>query len=300
MNKKTTKHAFLIMAHHQINKLQLLLNSLDYENNDIYLHIDKKCTEDISSLKVKEATMFIIERKDVRWGGYSQIDCELTLLEYAIKNKYQYYHLLTGVSFPIKSNSYIHDFFDKNNGYEFVGFDNAGDYSNRLKYNYIFNEIGKTNTVLKKALYNIRRFYIFTQKILKVNHFKKYNMVCKKGFVYWSITDDFAQYVIEQKKVIQQMCKHSLCGDEVFLQTILYNSKFRDRIYDFNDEFNGCMRICPWGTSEIGYRKNYNFNMTDFDFLIKSKYLFALKFDDEESEKLLNKISKEIKENKGE
>lgn len=41
MNAKD-KHAYCIMAHGGWEQLQMLVNALDDERNDIYLHIDKK------------------------------------------------------------------------------------------------------------------------------------------------------------------------------------------------------------------------------------------------------------------
>ncbi len=40
--EKMNKHAYMIMAHHRPDLLQLLINSLDDERNDIIVHIDKK------------------------------------------------------------------------------------------------------------------------------------------------------------------------------------------------------------------------------------------------------------------
>ena len=36
------KHAYLIMAHNQPQILKKLLTLLDHEQNDIYIHVDKK------------------------------------------------------------------------------------------------------------------------------------------------------------------------------------------------------------------------------------------------------------------
>ena len=36
------KSAFLIMAHSNFDMLKLLVTQLDYKDNDIYIHIDKK------------------------------------------------------------------------------------------------------------------------------------------------------------------------------------------------------------------------------------------------------------------
>ena len=37
------KHAYMIMAHNQIDLLKVLLNKLDTKENDIIVHLDKKC-----------------------------------------------------------------------------------------------------------------------------------------------------------------------------------------------------------------------------------------------------------------
>ena len=52
------KHAFLIIAHNKFNQLQLLLNLLDDERNDIYVHIDKK-VKDLPHLYIKFAGLII-------------------------------------------------------------------------------------------------------------------------------------------------------------------------------------------------------------------------------------------------
>lgn len=37
-----SRHAYLIMAHNQFDFLEMLLRDLDFEDNDVYLHVDKK------------------------------------------------------------------------------------------------------------------------------------------------------------------------------------------------------------------------------------------------------------------
>ena len=39
------KSAFLIVAHGNFDMLKLLIKTLDYKNNDLFIHIDKKCGE---------------------------------------------------------------------------------------------------------------------------------------------------------------------------------------------------------------------------------------------------------------
>src|SRR5699024_9194944 len=117
------KHAYLIIAHHEFEVLSRLLLSIDDERNDIYIHFDKK-VKSIPSIQVNNANLFILkDRVDVRWGDVSQIVCEFLLLKESYSNgSYQYYHSLSGVDMPLKSQNEIHDFFTRNLGKEFIGF----------------------------------------------------------------------------------------------------------------------------------------------------------------------------------
>lgn len=44
-NKMNEKHAYLILAHSCDETFNVLLTLLDYEDNDIYIHMDKKNEE---------------------------------------------------------------------------------------------------------------------------------------------------------------------------------------------------------------------------------------------------------------
>lgn len=37
------KHAYLIICHNNFDQVAKLLKLLDYDKNDIYIHVDKKC-----------------------------------------------------------------------------------------------------------------------------------------------------------------------------------------------------------------------------------------------------------------
>lgn len=121
------KHAFLIIAHNEYPVLEVLLSMLDDERNDIYLHIDKRATElfqQIKKVKMQKAGFYLIENPiEVYWGDISQVQVEYLLFETALSHgPYAYYHLLSGTDLPIKSQDYIHAFFQQNAGKEFVGF----------------------------------------------------------------------------------------------------------------------------------------------------------------------------------
>ena len=116
-------HAYLIVAHNNPRILVKLLKALDYENNDIFLHIDKKAHNlliHLNDVKLKNAKLFIFSRVNVKWGHYSLILVEKELLTESTKTFHDYYHLISGVDLPIKNHKEIEDFFSTNNGREFV------------------------------------------------------------------------------------------------------------------------------------------------------------------------------------
>ena len=114
-------HAYLIMAHKNLEQIKKLLKLLDYSQNDIYIHIDTKADD---SIKFFDYTSCCTKSKVIQsslfksaWGSYSLVECELFLLRQATKNrKYDYYHLISGMDLPLKNQLEIHQFFKKNNG----------------------------------------------------------------------------------------------------------------------------------------------------------------------------------------
>ena len=100
-----SRHAYLIMAHNHFEQLRALLRCLDDGRNVIYLHLDAKLgAVDVGQFKdqLKHAELCVLSnRVDVRWGDFSQIECELRLLEASIPGHYDYYHLMSGADLPL-------------------------------------------------------------------------------------------------------------------------------------------------------------------------------------------------------
>ena len=77
------KHAYLIIAHNEFNHLQQLIDALDDERNDIYVHIDRKVKQLPDLIASKSRLIIIPNRIDVRWGSISQIRSKYALFEAA-------------------------------------------------------------------------------------------------------------------------------------------------------------------------------------------------------------------------
>ncbi|MFF3023908.1 beta-1,6-N-acetylglucosaminyltransferase [Gottfriedia sp. NPDC057948] len=289
------KHAYLIISHNNFEILKKLVQLIDDERNDIFIHIDAK-VEDFDfyffSNLPQKSNIYFTDRISVSWGGFSQIESELILLESASKYNYEYYHLLSGVDMPLKTQDYIHDFFEKNKGKEFLGYSKKWD-KTRVKYKFYYNEIlrHKNNSlsiVYKKLLNKI--FLVF-QVLLIINKSKEINFY--KGTNWFSITDELVKYIIKNKQEINKIYKHSILCDEVFIHTLVMNSSFKDRLYRFyhEDEYEANLRYIDW------VRGNpYVFKVNDFDSLINSEFLFARKFDEKVDFDIVKKIFINLKD----
>lgn len=285
------KHAYMIMAHHRPDLLKMLIEAIDDARNDIFIHIDKKSSMTLDLFKTKKAKLIFTDQIDVRWAGYSQVECEYRLLETALKfGKHSYYHFFTGVTYPLWNQDYLHEFFIQNAGKEFIGFDNARDYSDRTRYYYFYPEYGKLTGIKGRTISAVRSFLIALQKVFKIDRLKNSNLVIKKGCAYWSITESLAQYILEQEINIRMLLKNTIWCDEVFVQTLAFNSTFRDNIYNSRDEYDGAMREFAWPSNIAGVHPGWNFGISDLDYLLNSKRLFSLKFEALDGVQLINEI----------
>lgn len=288
------KFAYLIMAHHRFDVLQMLLSDLDSTNNDIFLHIDKK-TKDfpIDDLQncVKHSHLIFVKRIPVYWGHSSQIKCVLNLLREARKySTYDYYHLLVGVEFPLMTQKCIHDFFNKNRGKEFIGFNAEQGFEERIRYYYIGSKYYRNrDSWIKRRMYDIGDYCLKFQKRIGVNRLKHDTEYYKKGYANWSITDGLAEFFVENAQKIMKEYKWTFCADEICFHTLVYHSPFFNNVYDYNDEYHSAMRITTWDDP-------YNqFHLCDVPMLVESNMLFARKFDDEEALETISEIIKSRK-----
>ena len=242
--------------------------------------------------RMNRGRLFLIPPMAVHWGGYSQIRCELRLLQAAVQQgPHAYYHLLTGATYPLKSQAYIHRFFQEHAGEEFISIDPHAPIE-RVQYIFLFNEAGKlSDTWIDKKKYIWRRKYLDKQKSRGTDRFRQYQMEFRKGLAYWSITQELAGYILSRKKLIRKMFRFSLCGDEVFMQILAYNSPFRDRIYTSPGVEGQCLRCSTWPLEDRGVRRTgHNFYVQDLNWLLESEDLFALKFEGEAGTWLMGHI----------
>ena len=287
------KYAYLIMVHNEPYILERLLKLIDDERNDIYIHVDKKWKDfDFEYFRkiVKKSGLIFTKRLDVSWGSYKQIECELTLFKEASKRKYRYYHLLSGVDMPLVNQNVMHKFFDNSNK-EFVCFDRHDTILDgaleRVKFYHFLVPWARNNNKIKKRLFGKIHFIQLTfEKFLKINRVKKCDLEFRKGANWVSITDEFVRYVLSKKGEVKKIFKHSYCADELFIQTLLYNSEFYKNVVSLkSDDYVSIKRFIDWNRGQP-----YTFRLDDYDLIMNSGCFFARKFSSKLDKEIIDKI----------
>lgn len=274
------KHAYIILAHNEPKLLHILIGLLDDSRNELFVHIDRKA--DISmfeDLRADKAVLHMLPRMNVAWGGVSLMRLELAALGIARSiGGFSRYHIISGVDLPIKTQDYIHDFFDsKYPNCEFVGFSqvdlNQPEWRAQWEYPYCFADYAHDNCLCRRKIYSFLRKVIW--KWCKIiGHRQTFMGELKKGSEWVSITQSFVDWLLARRESIEREFKHVFCSDEKFMQTAIWNSPFRDKLFDIKDEMRGSVREIDWirGFPYIWSR------YSDLKILQHSERIFARKF----------------------
>ena len=257
--------AYCIICHKNTNILRTTIDILFKGNNNIYIHVDKKANiEDFSEYDDK--VHFMKDRIDVTWASYSQIESTLLLLSEVAKIKYDYVCLLSGDCLPLKNSDEIKDFLNKNNGKEFIGIQKKPDeveLENNIKYEHSNLYLKRYKSVFQSIMFKIQRHI----EPAKINSGYKLLPKLYKGANWFCISGELSNYILKYLKENNWYCdafKTSFCGDEVFFQTIIMNSKYKERIYNYNKEYDDnhmALRYIDWNSGP-----EYPKTLTEEDF----------------------------------
>lgn len=301
INKKI---AYLISAYTEPLSLKNLVDAVDDERVDIFIHIDKKV--DIvpfyNAIQKKSNIFFLPDnlRIKVFWGGYSQVEMQNNMIKYmfSLKRKYEKIVNLTGTDYPLISNDkLIKKLCNKEKEY-IIGFDISNEeYINGEKrpphqnrFLYYFRMDG--NRILKGI---VRRMKI---KKARSYYDLKYNFYY--GSEYWALSYDCLRELVkiyDSDSKLQKIMKYSFTPSESWIHTIFFNSEWKDKGIEYSDwEHRELAELSP--LTYFDYKLQVKvLNMDDWNKILDSKKMFARKIIVGKSDKLIEKIN-EFKENK--
>lgn len=301
------KHAYCIIAYNNWELLERLITLLDDKRNDIYIHIDKNVKldnlEHFKSIAHK-SNIFFLNRIRCDWGTPGLLYIQLEFYKEAVKRGYEYYHLMSGVCMPLKTQDEIHNFFEANNGKEFVHFTSRPPVERRIYERYslyhFFLKYIRGNNIFTSAALGVfaERISIFIQRLFKTDRLKDLQIPICYGSNWSSVTHGLACYVVDRLDKIYKYTKYTFAPDECVLQTLVYSSDFAKNLYnsDFDDNYTACQRYIDW------HRGNpYTWTSDDYNELISSDCLFARKFDPVKDQEIIDRIYNELinKQKKG-
>ena len=264
-------HAFLIMAHNDFSILEKTLLLLDDENNEFYIHIDKKVKNfDFNYFQnlLKYSRIHFIKRRTIQWGSYNIIRTEMDLFKAAYKNNYDVYHLISGSDMPIVSKEYIKEFFDCHPDTEFINIRTGDELSKlsdrtaRFRYYHFFDNQRLNNLSLK------------IQRKLKVNRYKK-KYQFGFGSEWVSLSNNGVVALLKNETWIKKTYRFTFCCDEIYKQTVLMKENMN--IYEGNIPN---MRYIIWKNGDDTSHPKV-LRTSDLDSIKKSGCLFARKFSTE-------------------
>lgn len=301
------KIAFLNLCHCDPDVVARVANKLTQNKNfDMYIHVDKK--SDMTPFKEKLAgndqVYFIENRQKVYWGGYNAIEATFELLRTALRSekKYDYFFLLQNLDYPVRSNAYIEEFFQRHNGTEFIRgckIAKTKDWHYASKYK-IYNERDDDFYITNRL--KLRKYMRYIRLALMSASTVGFNGVIKEngkmydihyGAAQWAITRQSAEYIVEFEKShpkFNRIMKHIQFPDEEYFHTIVHNSEFKYKCMKYDEPEQRW--LVNWRNLHyFEFPKTVTvFDEEDFEKIMKQDVLFVRKVRSGVSEQLMDLI----------
>lgn len=280
------------MAHNEPELLQILVSLIDDPRNDIYIMVDAKADiRQFEGITCQHSKIeFCKNRIKVYWAHISQVENELNLLNSALEQgEYSYFHLLSGVDMPLKTQDYIHNFCNTHKGQLFIRI-KTGEKADSIvhakfdTYHFFDRYMRHPNPYVKRIANYGRLLLNICQRKIGVRRRYMFGKL-SYGDNWVSLPEDFVSNLLTRRDDILREFRHTSSADEVYKQTLAVNTHFRERLYN-----GGCMRKVDWNRGGP-----YTWTEKDYEELIQSDDLFARKFSTQVDRNIIDQIRDYLK-----
>lgn len=193
---------------------------------------------------------------------------------------------------PLKTQDEIHDFFSERNEEFLAVCPGEGKYQlDHVRYAYPLLKIDFYRK--SKLLKALNELLVLLQRLCGVKRSREFEEQGWKfydGWTWFSITDDFARYVLANEALIERIFSKAKAPDEMFMQTLAMNSQYHNRLACADDYLLGSKRLIDWKRG-----RPYTFRKQDADELIASHCLFARKFDERIDGEIIDMLYRHLK-----
>lgn len=286
---KGIKIAYLILAHTAPIQLANVAKRLS-NTGDVYVHINRRVklrpfVEAVSHINA-DNIFFVAKRYNVHWGGMSIVRATMEMLDNAVgRQHYDRFILLTGLDYPIMTDSEMLNFWASNREIDYIHADKVtGDDLAHLKH--VHYRDSRVTSILGDFL--IRRFP--NAKMLKKDD---YVVVGRKNYVLygiapkWCLTGESGEYLLDFYKHQKKYNKYftfSHAPDDFYVATVILNSGMHEVNVDRD------MFYMHWIPGDNGATTKV-FKLSDWQELKESGCMFAKRFLSDESNELIKKLN---------
>ncbi len=271
--------AYLILVHTNPNQVARLLSKL---KDDVFIHVDKKAKLKNFCYR-KDNIIYIKERISINWGGYTMVEATLNLINAAYKKKkYDYYILLSGMDYPIKTAESLKDYLSIGYPCNYIEYEKINKDNYWCSQRYMKYKIFDKNTLMRRIIQKIFDFLPVRRKPYK-------NLTMYKGSQWWCLSNEGIQYIlnyINNNKSVLSYFRHTHIPDEMFFQSILLTGR------DLKIENNNLryIRINDYHPDIL--------KSNDYDKIIKAENkFFARKFDEKIDNHIFNMLDNRMDNN---
>ncbi|HOP11180.1 MAG TPA: beta-1,6-N-acetylglucosaminyltransferase [Oscillospiraceae bacterium] len=231
------KIAFLALAH---NNPQIAIRLTDKltkgTQNAVFFHIDKKT--DITPFLAAENAVFISERQQIRWAGFSILRAEIELIRAALKaGDFNRFVVLQMPCYSALSNTGIEKFFSdpKKEYLSALNVTDSGQKRHLYKFRIYWHKDSRNpffimSDLLQGQLFSKFKFALYIRKPTITIDGKVCPLWC--GWTHIALTRAAAEYVVaffDTHPEVNAFFKTVFAPDESYIHTILFNSPFREQ-----------------------------------------------------------------------
>jgi hypothetical protein len=272
--------AYIISAYKSLGQLARLVRRLALDGDVVLVHVDKKTDDRAFAGLASEvgdlSGVHLLERHRCHWGGFGHVRATLKGIDRLLSEHmaFDYAILLTGQDYPIKSNAFLHRFFEQNRGKSFMA------------YSQLPSPSWSPRGGLDRIEYRHWRLYGRHVQLPLKRRFPA-GLRPFGGGAYWCLTRESIEVVkefVSARPDVVRFFRRADIPDELFFQTVLMNSELASTVVNDN------LRYIDWTR---GVRPSI-LESGDFQALKDSPKLFARKFDVTRDEGILDRIDQEL------
>ena len=238
MNDKKIKVAYLLLAHQNIEQLNLFIEQLlHYGDCDVFVHIDKK-NESLCKKIIKDNHVYVCSEYEVKWGSFEICKAGIKLMEMAKISGKVYTHFYYGSGQDLIVKKGLYEYLSNNSDKVFVRINGKVSDKDRSSARY---RVRWPKKLMIRNDYHIVRFIrIAIQLLCKfgIVLFKNKKTLTKQIDFYegrtWFIAPfEVLEYIIDfirDNRDYYDFWEDSLASDLMFFQTIIMNSQYAESV----------------------------------------------------------------------